>query len=290
LLSNYDDVFPLAVTFIGKWKLNENEKNLFSKGSDIEDELAMQYLLSTRLLSMFYGLNLATIQCMVKDLFSQREREIIEATIDHLICKLREWGRTISYFFLFVDDAFRVNGKELFNDDKDHFKPAMLDAEYKDCNTAMVITSKDPTATGFGWPQRSIKGVTVPKFLDSSKIVREIWKKTMEDNCYPTQLFDEVEFQLTQLASLINAFPQLIMTVDAAIIQCTSEDLTGETNAKNFITYLVNYAKTHVSSQYSREKRQLAPSVIYPLIFRFAMYFQGSDVKGRQSISESIHE
>jgi hypothetical protein len=181
LLNNYDDIFSVAVTFSGKWKINENERNLFSKYTYLQDEPVMQYLLSTRLLSMFYGIDLATIQCMVKGLFSQKKKEIIEATVDHLICKLREWGRAISYFFLFVDDAFAVNGKELFNDDKDHFdvvQSAVLDTDYKDCNTAIMIASKDVTATGYGWCcSKFISGVIVPPFLHSSKLFEKFGRK-----------------------------------------------------------------------------------------------------------------
>jgi hypothetical protein len=110
----------------------------------------MNYLLLTRMLSVFYGERLSTIQKWIQptETVFQEEEGLLAGTVDHLLSKVKEKKKGVNYFFLFIDESAAVNSKRFFDDSEDHFstvRSAILDSEYDNDKLALVISSRTLT-------------------------------------------------------------------------------------------------------------------------------------------------
>jgi hypothetical protein len=93
---NYPDCFALSITFNGRWRLYDGHARFTDYNS------VVFYSVLSRILSMYYGLKLKTIDSMLKryvDTLDEFDlQDFFEATIYHTLRKERK-----SYFILQMD-------------------------------------------------------------------------------------------------------------------------------------------------------------------------------------------
>jgi hypothetical protein len=220
-LGAYSNILPVAISFSSNGKVDE--KDLFQLFTGLNHQLTVNYLVVSRILSGFYGISLQQTETIIRNskMLFEEERNVVEATIDHMIQKIRSHNKSIDYFFLFIDEI--DSGNAVFPNEEDPFRgiqSSLLDSKYDNLHTALVVNSRSVKPFRRTLVSRScgMFSLFVPKKLKAKKIVENIWKKTLEkERLSFSPSLKTIDSQLLQLATIVNSYPELVQLAKRAI-------------------------------------------------------------------------
>jgi hypothetical protein len=282
---NYSDCCAISITFNSRWESLPGRDHFSGYDSYV------LYSVSSRMLSMYYGLSLLEIDDKLLEYARLLKATEMKKLFQAVICLILS-NEKKKFLILQVDESKRLVDalSKLFpfsNSSEPFDYWGVLRAELLgtiNCG-GLVMSSLNLDPLGKSSSGRSIIPIDFPERLSSDSIVNELWLPLLNKE----QVDDILVNKLKVLASSVNGLPRLVHYIYKGIRVWQKDNYLNNTNYDLFLEFILTDIKERLNSDYLLAIGSLSPDSLFPVVCNYPIVVGKSDNMFFRNLISSVY-